>query len=35
MKMESNITAIADCVVKSIVLKEGTIVNTDDLVLEV
>lgn len=35
MKMESNIAAIADCVVKSIVLKEGTIVNTDDLVLEV
>ncbi|SHG14454.1 pyruvate carboxylase [Pedobacter caeni] len=35
MKMESNITAIADGVVKSIVLKEGTIVNTDDLVLEV
>ena len=35
MKMESNITAIADCVVKSIVLKEGTIVNTDDLVLEI
>lgn len=35
MKMESNITAIADCVVKNIVLTEGTIVNTDDLVLEV
>ncbi|WP_316746685.1 pyruvate carboxylase [Pedobacter gandavensis] len=34
MKMESNITAIADGVVRTVVLTEGTIVNTDDLVLE-
>ncbi|MCX2453134.1 pyruvate carboxylase [Pedobacter sp. PLR] len=34
MKMESNITALEDGVVKTIVLPEGTIVNTDDLVLE-
>lgn len=34
MKMESNISAIADGVVKSITLPAGTMVNTDDLVLE-
>ncbi|MNL38832.1 2-oxoglutarate carboxylase large subunit [compost metagenome] len=34
MKMESNISAIADGVVKSITLAAGTMVNTDDLILE-
>jgi pyruvate carboxylase len=34
MKMESNISAIADGVIKSITLSAGTMVNTDDLVLE-
>jgi pyruvate carboxylase len=34
MKMESNISAITDGVVKSITLTAGTMVNTDDLVLE-
>lgn len=34
MKMESNISAIADGVIKSITLAAGTMVNTDDLVLE-
>ncbi|TKC56189.1 pyruvate carboxylase [Pedobacter hiemivivus] len=34
MKMESNISAIADGVIKSITLNAGTMVNTDDLVLE-
>lgn len=35
MKMESNITALEDGVVKAVVLTEGSIVNTDDLVLEI
>ena len=34
MKMETNIAASADGVVKQIVLSSGTLVNTDDLVLE-
>ena len=34
MKMETNIAASADGVVKQIVLTSGTLVNTDDLVLE-
>ncbi|WP_090781966.1 pyruvate carboxylase [Pedobacter sp. ok626] len=34
MKMESNISAIADGIIKSITLTAGTMVNTDDLVLE-
>ena len=34
MKMESNISAITDGVIKSITLPAGTMVNTDDLILE-
>ncbi|NQY66770.1 MAG: pyruvate carboxylase, partial [Flavobacteriales bacterium] len=33
MKMESTIAAFKDGVIKSLVLKEGTMVNTDDLVV--
>ena len=33
MKMETTITASADATVASITLKEGELVNTDDLVL--
>lgn len=34
MKMETNIAAVADGVVKQVLLTSGTLVNTDDLVLE-
>ncbi len=35
MKMETNIAANSDGVVKDIILSPGTLVNTDDLVLEI
>jgi pyruvate carboxylase len=34
MKMETNIAASADGIVGDIILSPGTLVNTDDLVLE-
>ena len=34
MKMETNIAASADGIVGDIILFPGTLVNTDDLVLE-
>ncbi|MNY21036.1 2-oxoglutarate carboxylase large subunit [compost metagenome] len=35
MKMETNITANHDFTIGSLVLAPGTLVNTDDLVLEI
>jgi len=35
MKMETNITANHDGIVGKIVLTPGTLVNTDDLVIEI
>jgi pyruvate carboxylase len=35
MKMETTITANKDLKIKDITLKEGTLVESDDLVLEV
>ncbi|MCC6690257.1 MAG: hypothetical protein IT235_01870 [Bacteroidia bacterium] len=34
MKMESTITALKDCKIKKVSLSESTLVETDDLVLE-
>jgi pyruvate carboxylase len=34
MKMETTITATKDTTIKKVVLKAGTMVNSDDLVLE-
>ncbi len=34
MKMETTISAIEDATIKKIILKEGTMVNSDDLVVE-
>ena len=35
MKMETTVTAIRDCKVKSIMLKEGEMIMQDDLILSV
>ena len=35
MKMETKITATENTIIENIILKEGTMVNSDDLIIEV